>query len=72
MFNLKSLFSLPYGYYDYSWVEVKLIHETKKAILVDFDGKKAWLPKAWIIKIKKEGKAAKIKISLYYWAKEFT
>jgi hypothetical protein len=77
MFNLKSMLSCPYGYYDYIWVDVLLVHETCKAILIAFDGKKAWLPKAWILRIKKyrnckTSKAASIKISLYHWSKKFT
>ena len=53
MFNLKALLDTPYGYHDYFWVEVRLIKETSKAILIEFDGQKAWLPKAWIVGIKR-------------------
>lgn len=66
------MLSLPYGYYDYIWQDVILIKETSKTILIDFDGRDAWLPKAWILAIKKEVKATKIKISLYHWAQEFS
>lgn len=36
----------------YFWIDVLLIKETKKAILIMFDGRKEWLPKAWIVRIK--------------------
>ncbi len=57
----------------YLWVDVLLIKETKKAILIEYDGKKAWFPRAWIAKIKrnKNSNAVKIKISEYHWGKKF-
>ena len=56
----------------YIWIDVFLIKETPKAILIMFDGRKIWLPKAWIIKIIKDqhANAAKIKISEYLWAQK--
>ena len=58
----------------YFWIDVLLIKETEKAILVIFDGKKIWLPKAWIVKINRkrhcEAQSAQvisIKISEYHW-----
>jgi len=56
----------------YFWIDVLLIKETQKAILIEFDGRKIWLPKAWIIKITKDqhANAAKIKISEYLWAQK--
>jgi len=76
MFSLKAMLSCPYGYYDYIWVDVLLIYETHKAILVDFDGRRAWLAKAWILRINtyhhnERIKAISIKISLYNWSKFF-
>jgi len=55
------------------WVEVLLIKETRKAILIMFDDKEVWLPKAWIVRIKacKHSKTLKIKISEYHWTKKF-
>ncbi|MBU4312524.1 MAG: hypothetical protein KJ706_07380, partial [Candidatus Omnitrophica bacterium] len=49
----------------YLWIDATLIKETPKAILIEFDGKKIWLPKAWIVKRKlsKHNNTAKIKIS---------
>lgn len=72
MFNIKSLLGTPYGFYDYIWLDVLFIKETQKAILIMFDGKKNWLPKAWILKIKrdKNGYTAGIKLSQYNWAKK--
>ena len=53
MFSLKYLLNPPYGFYEYVWLNVLLIRESPKAILIMFDGRKIWLPKAWIIKIKR-------------------
>jgi hypothetical protein len=36
----------------YIWIDVIILKETQKAILIEFDGKKAWFPKAWIVEIK--------------------
>ncbi len=67
----------------YIWVDAILIYETPKAILILFDGRKAWIPKAWLYRIKrnkgrhvianpaKRGEAIAIKISDYNWAKKF-
>ncbi len=63
----------------YIWVDVTPIRETPKAILILFDGQKAWIPKAWICRIKlnrgrtsppKAGEAISINISGYHWAKK--
>ncbi len=65
------------------WVDVLYVAETPKAILIIFDGRRAWLPKAWIYHIKrtarrrviasppKAGEAISIKTSDYHWAKKF-
>ena len=57
----------------YFWIDAFLLKETKKAILIEFDGKKAWLPKAWIMRIKHNPRidTVKIKISQYHWEKKF-
>ena len=57
----------------YIWIDVFLLKETQKAILIEFDGKKAWLPKAWVMRIKqvRNKNAIRIKISEYHWAKKF-
>ena len=69
MFNLKYWLNLATNPQDYIWVDVILIKETPKAILVEFDGKQKWLPKAWIIRIKQNqvNSSLRIKISLYHW-----
>ena len=55
----------------YIWADVTLIRETPKAILIIFDGRKAWIPKAWIARIKRNGgRSIEIKISEYHWAKK--
>jgi len=80
MFNLKHWLNLAANPQDYLWIEAILIKETKKAILIEFDGRKIWLPKAWILRIKRnnlrhyeprrgEAISIKIKISQYHWAK---
>ena len=54
----------------YLWVDVVLVRKTPKAILIIFDGRKAWIPKSWIAQIKQNRSSSiKIKISEYYWAK---
>ena len=67
----------------YIWVDVVFVQETPKAILIIFDGREAWIPKAWLCRIKrnkgrhviaspaKRGEAISIKISDYHWAKKF-
>lgn len=57
----------------YIWIDVLLIKETAKAILIEFDGRKAWIPKAWIVGIKRnrDSRAIKIKISERQWAIKF-
>jgi len=64
----------------YIWQDVLLLKETAKAILIMFDGKKAWFPKAWAIKIRwakrceearRADAAISIKISEYHWHKKF-
>jgi hypothetical protein len=67
----------------YIWVDVAYIAETQKAILIAFDGRIAWLPKAWICRVKrgnhdrviarrpKADEAISIKISDGNWAKKF-
>lgn len=65
-FRLKTLL-YPKAYF---WIDILLIKETEKAILIMFDGNKIWLPKAWIIKIrhaKQDNKTISIKILEYYW-----
>ena len=53
------------------WVDVTPISETPKAILIVFNGRKAWIPKAWIVRIKQNiGRSIKIKISDYHWARK--
>jgi hypothetical protein len=56
----------------YIWVDVLLINETKKAILIEFDGRKSWLPKGWITRMKGNRDAnIKIKIAEGCWVKKF-
>ena len=69
-FRLKTLL-YPKTYFR---IDVLLIKETQKAILIEFDGKEIWLPKAWIVKINRKRHCKKqsdeiiyIKISEYHW-----
>jgi len=57
----------------YIWADVLLIKETPKAILILFDGQKAWFPKVWITRIKKNkvNTSITIKTALYRWTKNF-
>lgn len=75
MFSLKWLLLGPLvGYYNYLTIDAILIRETAKAILIIFDGQKAWLPKSWILSIKRPPRSAdliQIRISEYHWTKKF-
>jgi len=53
VFALKRLLSFLFNPDTYIWVDVLLIKETPKAILIEFDGRKGWLPKAWILAVKR-------------------
>ena len=57
----------------YLWMDIMLIKETPKAILIEFDDRKAWLPKAWILRMKhnNDSDTVEIKISQYHWEKKF-
>ncbi len=46
MLNIFRMLKTPIGFYDYIWADVILIRETQKAILVEFDSRKAWFSKA--------------------------
>jgi len=72
-FSWRYWLTKPMGWDEYVWVEVELIRETKKAILVMFESRKAWFPKAWILCLKRDEatKTAKIKISYTLWVKKF-
>lgn len=73
MFSLNSLLRTFLYPEPYIWVDVFLLKETQKAILIEFDSKVAWLPKAWILIMKhsNDSDIVRIKISQYHWEKEF-
>lgn len=72
MIRMRSLVRFMLDPRTYLWVDVDLVRETPKAILIVFDGRKAWLPKAWIARIRQlGGRSIEIKISEYHWAKKF-
>ena len=78
MISSRWLLNLAVGFHTYIWVDVFLIKETPRAILIMFDNRKIWIPKAWIVKINRKchcearsAKAISIKISEYHWAKKF-
>lgn len=55
------------------WIDVFWVRETPKAILIIFNGRKAWIPKSWIARIKQNGdRSIKMKSLDYYWAKKFS
>lgn len=72
MFNLKYWLNLASNPQTYIWTEATLIKETPKAILVNFDGRKIWIPKAWILRIKRNQRnhTTNIRISQYHWTKK--
>ena len=73
MLSLKSLLSLPYGYYSYIWVDVTLIKETPKAIFIDFDNRKAGYLRRGYLKLKKRVKSIFLKeIFNFFLAKTIT
>lgn len=56
----------------YLWVDVVIVRETPKAILIIFDSREAWIPKAWIVRVKRgRNKCIKIKILEYNWDRKF-
>ena len=68
-----SLLNLAVRSHTYIWVDVFLIKETPKAILIMFDDRKIWLPKTWIKKIKhsRHCKVISIRILEHCWTKKF-
>ena len=83
MIRIRSLIIFVLEPRTYLWVDVDLVQETLKAILIIFDGRKAWIPKVWLCHIKrkkdhhvidsspKTSEAISIKILEYHWAKKF-
>lgn len=53
--------SLLYPKKRHVWAQVRILHETDKAILVD-NGMKAWIPKAWICGIRLRGNTFEVYI----------
>lgn len=72
MFSIRSLLNFAVSFHTYIWVDGYSLKETQKAILIMFDNRKIWIPKAWIAGIKrdKDSSVVRIKISEYYWAKK--
>jgi len=72
MIRVRSLIKCMLEHKTYLWIDVILVRETPKAILIIFDGQKVWIPKAWVARVKrKKDGFIKIKISDYHWAKKF-
>lgn len=83
MIRIRALIRFVLESRSYLWIDVVLVKETPKTILIMFDGRKTWIPKAWLRRIKrkkghsviasppKAGEAISIKISEYHWAKKF-
>jgi hypothetical protein len=55
---------------EYVWIKAILLKETRKAILISFDDRQIWLPRAWIKGIKGYSSGISIKISLWHWGKK--
>lgn len=73
MFNLKYWLNLATNPQEYIWIEAILVKETHRALLIEFDDKQIWLPKAWIVRIKRDkgNSSLRIKISAFHWGKKF-
>ena len=72
MISIRNLIRFTLENKSYVWIDVILVKETPEAILIIFDGRKAWIPKVWIARLKRNGdRSIKIKISDYYWGKKF-
>ena len=73
MISSRSLLNLAIGRHTYIWIDVLLLKETPKAILIMFDGRRIWFPKTWIKKIKhsRHCEVISIKIPEHYWTKKF-
>lgn len=44
-----------YPYQKKIWVKIRFLHETDKAILIYCNGKKIWIPKSRVYKIRLKG-----------------
>jgi len=72
MIRIRSLLRFVLEPKTYLWVDANLVRETPRAILIIFDSRKAWIPKAWISRLKRnENNSIKIKISEHRWATKF-
>ena len=71
MFNPKRLIDFASNPQEHIWITATLIKESPKAIKILFDGKEIWLPKAWILHIKRNrhSRSVSINITLSYWKK---
>ena len=71
MFSLKRWLNLATKPQSYIWIEALLIKETPKALLIEFDDRKIWFPRAWILHTKRNqrNRRVNIKISQYHWGK---
>ncbi len=50
-FSIRSAIYTSYPKERYIWIKIRILHETNKAILIDI-GKRLWLPKSSIYKIR--------------------
>jgi len=53
MISVRNLIKFVLESRTYLWIDVVLVKETPRAILIIFDGRKAWIPKAWLRRIKR-------------------
>lgn len=53
MISMRNLIKFVLEDRSYLWIDVVLIKEAPKAILIMFDGRKTWIPKAWLCRIKR-------------------
>ena len=67
----------------YIWVDVSIIAETPKAVLISHNNRTVWLPKAWIMETStlsplrgerdrvRGNETSAIRISEYHWVRKF-
>ena len=58
MISSRWLLNLAVGRKNYIWVNITVIRKSQKAALIMFDKRKVWLPRSWIVRIKRDRQSA--------------
>jgi len=53
MISMRNLIKFALENRSHVWIDVILVKETPKVILIIFDDRKVWIPKAWLCRIKR-------------------